>query len=125
MAVPVSASGAAFEPGTPVALFKAPPSLGWDVTSDGKRFLGPLPSGEATEPRSLWSRTGCRCSSDKCRRHLQSDKDDPSLVHGERVSNFRMRRKQEVGRSEVLNRSIRGSAGRGKQFGGELGRSSC
>jgi Tol biopolymer transport system component len=49
MAVPVSAGGAAFQPGTPAALFKAPPSLTWDVTADGKRFLFPIPSGEATQ----------------------------------------------------------------------------
>jgi Tol biopolymer transport system component/tRNA A-37 threonylcarbamoyl transferase component Bud32 len=49
MAVPVSASGAAFQPGTPAALFKAPLSSTWDVTADGKRFLFPIPSGEATQ----------------------------------------------------------------------------
>jgi serine/threonine-protein kinase len=49
MAVPVSASGAVFQPGTPAALFKAPPRSAWDVTADGKRFLFPVPSGEATQ----------------------------------------------------------------------------
>jgi hypothetical protein len=49
MAVPVSASGAAFQPGTPAALFKAPSSLNRDVTADGKRFLFLIPSGEATQ----------------------------------------------------------------------------
>jgi hypothetical protein len=52
MAVPVSASGTAFQPGTPVALFKAPHNpvnMGWDVTADGKRFLFAIPSGDSTE----------------------------------------------------------------------------
>jgi hypothetical protein len=49
MAVPVSASGAVFQPGTPAALFRAPPGVPWDVTADGKRFLLPIPSGEATQ----------------------------------------------------------------------------
>ncbi|HXP85897.1 MAG TPA: protein kinase [Bryobacteraceae bacterium] len=41
MAVDVSANGAAFQPGVPKQLFAAPAGLagGWDVTSDGKRFL--------------------------------------------------------------------------------------
>jgi len=49
MAVPVSASGAAFQPGTPRALFEVPSILTWDVTADGKRFLFPIPSGETTQ----------------------------------------------------------------------------
>jgi hypothetical protein len=49
MAVPVSTTGAAFQPGPPAALFKAPPTPAWDVTADGKRFLFPIPSGEGTQ----------------------------------------------------------------------------
>jgi len=49
MAAAVSANGAAFQPGTPTALFKAPPNQGWDVFSDGNRFLFPVPSTEVTQ----------------------------------------------------------------------------
>jgi eukaryotic-like serine/threonine-protein kinase len=52
MAVTVSASGAAFLPGTPVVLFKGPPGprpAGWDVTTDGKKFLFPVPAGETAQ----------------------------------------------------------------------------
>jgi len=50
MVVPVSASGAVFQQGTPAALFKAPPSPAWDLTADGKRFLFPISaSGGATQ----------------------------------------------------------------------------
>ena len=49
MAVPISTSGAAFRPGTPVALFKAPPSMAWDVTADGKRFLFTIPLGDTAQ----------------------------------------------------------------------------
>ena len=49
MAVPVSPSGAVFQPGTPVALFKAPPSMAWDVTADGKRFLFTSSSGDTAQ----------------------------------------------------------------------------
>jgi Tol biopolymer transport system component len=48
MAVPVSASGAALQPGAPASLFKAPPNLAWDVAGDGKRFLFPVPAGGET-----------------------------------------------------------------------------
>ena len=49
MAVPVSASGAAFQAGTPKALFKVPSSQTWDVAADGKRFLFPIPSGDTAQ----------------------------------------------------------------------------
>ena len=50
MAVPVSASGAVFQSGTPVALFNGPPNpQGWDVTADGKKFLFPVPVGDAAQ----------------------------------------------------------------------------
>lgn len=49
MAVPVSSSGAVFQPGTPATLFKVPTIRDWDVTADGKRLLFPIPSGETTE----------------------------------------------------------------------------
>jgi Tol biopolymer transport system component len=49
MAVPVSASSATFQPGTPKALFKVPSSQTWDVTADGKRFLFPIPSGDTAQ----------------------------------------------------------------------------
>jgi hypothetical protein len=42
----VSASGAAFQSGTPVALFKTPTNLAWDVSADGKRFLFPVASSD-------------------------------------------------------------------------------
>ena len=49
MAVPVTASGAAFQSGTPVALFKTPPNQGWDVAADGKRFLFPIAVGDSAQ----------------------------------------------------------------------------
>jgi Tol biopolymer transport system component len=45
MAVPVKIDGASFEPGTPQALFTAPPATGFAVTRDGQRFLMNLPAG--------------------------------------------------------------------------------
>jgi Tol biopolymer transport system component len=38
-AVDVNAVGTAFQIGTPKQLFTSGPDAGWDVTSDGKRFL--------------------------------------------------------------------------------------
>jgi Tol biopolymer transport system component len=50
MAVPVSANGAGFQHGTPVALFKGPVSpQGWDVSADGKKFLLAVPVGETAQ----------------------------------------------------------------------------
>jgi eukaryotic-like serine/threonine-protein kinase len=49
MAVPVSASGAAFQSGMPGALFKTPTNLPWDVSADGKRFLFPVASGDIAQ----------------------------------------------------------------------------
>jgi hypothetical protein len=50
MAVPVAASGSAFQPGTPSALFKTRPNpAGWDVTADGTRFLFTVPAGDTAE----------------------------------------------------------------------------
>jgi eukaryotic-like serine/threonine-protein kinase len=47
MAVDVKTNGAAFEIGIPQRLFLSPDDYGWDVTSDGKRFLLPvLPLGQ-------------------------------------------------------------------------------
>ena len=49
MAVDVKVNGAAFEPGIPQELFRAPLDYGWDVTADGKRFLlSILPVGQQT-----------------------------------------------------------------------------
>ncbi len=49
MAVDVKANGAAFEAGIPQRLFQAPIDYGWDVTSDGKRFLlSVLPQAQQT-----------------------------------------------------------------------------
>ncbi len=49
MTVDVKANGAAFEIGIPQRLFMAPVDFGWDVTSDGKRFLlSVLPQGQQT-----------------------------------------------------------------------------
>ena len=50
IAAPVSTTGAAFQPGMPVALFKGPPNpSGWDISADGKRFLFPVPAGNAAQ----------------------------------------------------------------------------
>jgi dipeptidyl aminopeptidase/acylaminoacyl peptidase len=50
MAVPISATGAGFQHGRPVALFKGPVSpMGWDVSADGKRFLLAIPLPETTQ----------------------------------------------------------------------------
>jgi Tol biopolymer transport system component len=50
MAVPVSTSGSAFQPGAPAVLFKGPANpFGWDVTADGKRFLFAVPVGESAQ----------------------------------------------------------------------------
>ena len=50
MAIPVAAGGSAFQPGTPTALFQAPPNpAGWDVTADGGRFLFTVPTGETAQ----------------------------------------------------------------------------
>jgi eukaryotic-like serine/threonine-protein kinase len=47
MAVDVKANGAAFEIGIPQQVFQSPLDYGWDVTSDGKRFLmSVLPQGQ-------------------------------------------------------------------------------
>ena len=47
MAVQVTSKGAALEIGIPQRLFQAPLDYGWDVTSDGKRFLmSVLPQGQ-------------------------------------------------------------------------------
>lgn len=47
MGASVSASGAAFQPGTLAALFKGPPNpTGWDVSAAPKRFLFPVPASE-------------------------------------------------------------------------------
>jgi Tol biopolymer transport system component len=47
MAVEVKANGSALEVGIPHRLFQAPLDYGWDVTSDGKRFLmSVLPQGQ-------------------------------------------------------------------------------
>jgi Tol biopolymer transport system component len=47
MAVDVKANGAALEVGIPQRLFLGPVDYGWDVTSDGKRFLmSVLPQGQ-------------------------------------------------------------------------------
>jgi serine/threonine protein kinase len=49
MAVDVKANGSALEIGIPQRLFMAPVDFGWDVTSDGKRFLlSVLPQGQQT-----------------------------------------------------------------------------
>jgi eukaryotic-like serine/threonine-protein kinase len=49
--VEVSTSGG-FQAGVPKALFKVPPSvLFWDASSDGKRFLIPVPSAGSTPPK--------------------------------------------------------------------------
>jgi eukaryotic-like serine/threonine-protein kinase len=49
MAVDVKANGAALEVGIPQRLFQAPIDYGWDVTSDGKRFLlSVLPQAQQT-----------------------------------------------------------------------------
>ena len=61
MAVDVKANGAAFEAGIPQRLFLALPDFGWDVTSDGKRFLHVrAPSRASRPPRSPspWYSTG-------------------------------------------------------------------
>ena len=39
MSVDVNGSGAGFQMGTPKQLFQFPPNNGWDITSDGKRFM--------------------------------------------------------------------------------------
>jgi hypothetical protein len=39
----VKSDGRAFEAGVPKQLFQAPPTPGWDVTADGKRFLLAVP----------------------------------------------------------------------------------
>jgi hypothetical protein len=39
MAVDVKSDGSAFEAGVPKPLFRAPPTPGWDITPDAKRFL--------------------------------------------------------------------------------------
>jgi hypothetical protein len=46
MAVDVRANGVALEIGVPQRLFQAPLDYGWDVTSDGKRFLLAVPQGQ-------------------------------------------------------------------------------
>jgi len=44
MAVDISTSGAAFQPGVPKQLFALPSNVGdWDMTADGKRFLVAMP----------------------------------------------------------------------------------
>lgn len=50
MAVPISATGAGFQHGLPVALFKGPVTpMGWDVSADGKKFLLAMPIPEAKQ----------------------------------------------------------------------------
>jgi hypothetical protein len=49
MAVEVSASQAAFQPGVPKALFKASFIQAWDVSADGEKFLFPIAGGETTQ----------------------------------------------------------------------------
>ena len=54
MAVEVSATGAAFQPGIPKQLFALPQSSGvWDVTADGKKFLVPVPPGSQSAPTPI------------------------------------------------------------------------
>jgi Tol biopolymer transport system component len=51
MAVPVAASDASFQPGTPHALFQTPRGFAaWDVAVDGKRFLFAVPERETQTP---------------------------------------------------------------------------
>ena len=57
MAVDVNGSGAAFQSGTPKALFKTALSPGtgnWDVTADGKQFLVAAPSAAASSAPSSY-----------------------------------------------------------------------
>ena len=44
MAVDVKSDGRAFDAGIPKRLFQAPPTPGWDVSADGKRFLLAVPA---------------------------------------------------------------------------------
>ncbi|MEO8099321.1 MAG: hypothetical protein ABI811_16575, partial [Acidobacteriota bacterium] len=43
MAAQIKAGGSTFEPGVPQRLFQTQPDVGWDVASDGNRFLLSLP----------------------------------------------------------------------------------
>ncbi len=43
MAVQIKSGSSTFEPGVPQRLFQTQPDVGWDVASDGKRFLLSLP----------------------------------------------------------------------------------
>ncbi|HWE49064.1 MAG TPA: protein kinase [Bryobacteraceae bacterium] len=50
MAIPVSGGGGAFQSGRSTALFRNLPNPpGWDAAPDGKRFLFPVPVGDAQE----------------------------------------------------------------------------